>query len=202
MYPALHFQAHNFEQLHALVNAFPLASVLIPNKQSCLNDICHIPLLFDTQRGIFIGHVAKYNPLSLLDGQPLNLLFTGDDCYLSPSYSKNKTLPSWLYSSVLVTANIQIVQELSQKESIMEQLITHFEQEFTPKENPKWYLNNVPQQHRYAMYQELSFIEFKPTSWKANFKLSQNKPAIVREEIQKSLISINKTSIANVMKMS
>lgn len=202
MYPARHFQQHDSKQLQQLVNCYPLATILMPNTQNQLNDICRVPLLFDSAREIFIGHVAKYNPLSLLDGQPVNLLFTGDDCYLSPSYSKNKTLPSWLYSSVLVTANIQIVQELSQKESIMEQLITHFEQEFTPKENPKWYLNNVPQQHRYAMYQELSFIEFKPTSWKANFKLSQNKPAIVREEIQKSLISINKTSIANVMKMS
>ncbi|MEM5549854.1 FMN-binding negative transcriptional regulator [Pseudoalteromonas neustonica] len=200
MYPAPHFQEPNIEQLHALVNTYPLASVLMPNKQCSLNDICHIPLLFDAQRDIFIGHVAKYNPLSLLDGQSVNLLFRGDDCYLSPSYSKNKTLPSWLYSSVLVTANVHIIQKFSQKKSIMERLTTHFEQEFTPNENPIWQLNDVPQQHRNTMYQELSFIEFKPTSWKGNFKLSQNKATIIREEIKNNLILINKVSIANLIK--
>ncbi|NMR24288.1 FMN-binding negative transcriptional regulator [Pseudoalteromonas sp. NEC-BIFX-2020_015] len=200
MYPARHFQQHDSKQLQQLVNCYPLATILMPNTQNQLNDICRVPLLFDSAREIFIGHVAKYNPLSLLDGQPVNLLFTGDDCYLSPSYSKNKTLPSWLYSSVLVTANVHIIQKLSQKESIMERLTTHFEQEFTPNENPIWQLNDVPQQHRNTMYQELSFIEFEPTSWKGNFKLSQNKATIIREEIKNSLILINKVSIANLIK--
>ncbi|NMM41709.1 FMN-binding negative transcriptional regulator [Pseudoalteromonas arctica] len=199
MYPAKHFQQHDSKQLQQLVNSYPLATILMPNPQSQLNDICRVPVLYDTNRQLFIAHVAKYNPLSSLDGQSVNLLFSGDDCYLSPAYADNKTLPSWLYSSVYVTAKVRIVKDQHHKEQIIQRLTDHFEQHFTQPDTTKWQLDEVPVQHRHAMYQQLSFIEFIPSHWRGNFKLSQNKPPEIRAAIKQNLVLAGKLSIAELI---
>ncbi|KDC48138.1 FMN-binding negative transcriptional regulator [Pseudoalteromonas fuliginea] len=192
MYPPIHFQEHNIERLQALVKQFPLATILMPCSQSDLNNICQVPVLYELSRNVFIAHVAKHNPLTQCDKQSVKLLFSGDNCYLSPSYSNNKTLPSWLYSSVQVTAKVDIIKSDIEKEKIMRQLTSYFEQGFTPM----WSIDEVPKNHREAMYQQLSFITFTPIHWQGNFKLNQNKPVDVRAAIKNSLARENKGSIA------
>ncbi|MEL0642242.1 FMN-binding negative transcriptional regulator [Pseudoalteromonas aliena] len=194
MYPPTHFQEHNIERLQALVEQFPLASILMPCSQSDLNNICQVPVLYEPSRNVFIAHVAKHNPLAQCDKQSVKLLFCGDNCYLSPSYSNNKTLPSWLYSSVQVTANVNIIESDNEKDKIMRQLTSHFEQGFTPM----WKITDVPIHSRQVMYQQLSFIKFTPTHWSGNFKLSQNKSPEVRARIKQSLELANKRSIAKL----
>ncbi|TMP11854.1 transcriptional regulator [Pseudoalteromonas sp. S3178] len=194
MYPPMHFREHNSERLQALVEQFPLASILTPCLQSDLNNICQVPVLYEPSRNVFIAHVAKNNPLTQCDKRSVKLHFNGDNCYLSPSYSNNKTLPSWLYSSVQVTATVVIIKSGSEKEKIMSQLTTHFEQTF----KPMWNINDVPICSRQVMYQQLSFIEFTPTHWSGNFKLSQNKSPDVRALIKQSLELANKYSIAQL----
>jgi transcriptional regulator len=192
MYPPKHFQEHNSEQLQSLVNQFPLATIFMPSLQNALNDICHTPLLFDAHRNMFIAHVAKKNPLSALNNELVNLLFSGDNCYLPPAYANNEILPSWLYSSVLVTAKVNIIEGDAKKERVMRQLTTHFEAD----SSVKWSVDSVPEKHRLMMYQQLSFIEFTPIHWQGNFKLSQNKSDTVREHIKQSLILAKKHTIA------
>ena len=194
MYPPIYFQEHNIERLQALVEQFPLASILMPCSQSDLNNICQVPVLYEPSRNVFIAHVARHNPLTQCDKQSVKLLFSGDNCYLSPSYSNNKTLPSWLYSSVQVTANVNIIESDNEKDKIMRQLTSHFEQGFTPM----WNITDVPKSNRQAMYQHLNFIEFTPTHWSGNFKLSQNKSPEVRARIKQSLELANKRSIAQL----
>ena len=194
MYPPIHFQEHHIERLQTLVEQFPLANILMPCSQSDLNNICQVPVLYEPSRNVFIAHVAKYNPLTQCDKQSVKLLFNGDNCYLSPSYSNNKTLPSWLYSSVQVTAKVVIIKSDIEKEKIMGQLTTYFEQPF----KPMWDITDVPKSSRQAMYQQLSFIEFTPTHWSGNFKLSQNKSPEVRASIKQSLELANKRSIAKL----
>lgn len=195
MYPAAHFQEHNIEQLHTLVNEYPLANVFMPCKQSDLNKHCHVPLLFDAQHQLFIGHVTKDNPLSGCNNQLVNLLFNGENAYLSPSYANNKTLPSWLYCSVLVTAKVRIITCNKQRELIMTKVTTHFEKGF----EPVWSVDNVPKAHKEAMYQQLSFVELQPTNWQGNFKLSQNKPAAVKDTIKESLIKVGQEGLAKLI---
>jgi len=192
MYPPSHFQEHDIKRLQALVEQFPLASILTPSSQSDLNNICHVPVLYDPICNVFTAHVAKHNPLTQCDKRSVKLHFNGDSCYLSPSYSNNKTLPSWLYSSVQVTAKVEIIKSDSEKEKIMSQLTTHFEQTI----KPMWNINDMPTRSRQAMYQQLSFIEFTPTHWSGNFKLSQNKSAEIRAQIKENLKQAHKHSIA------
>ncbi|KTF11392.1 FMN-binding negative transcriptional regulator [Pseudoalteromonas sp. 10-33] len=195
MYPPMHFQEHNSERLQALVEQFPLASILTPCLQSDLNNICQVPVLYEPSRNVFIAHVAKNNPLTQCDKRSVKLHFNGDNCYLSPSYSNNKTLPSWLYCSLEVLAKVEIVECNNQKHHIMQRLTSHFEESF----EPKWQLNKIPIQSRERLYQQLCFINFKPIHWSGNFKLSQNKPEDTRMEIKKSLVNANKHSIAEMI---
>ncbi|OLF72841.1 transcriptional regulator [Pseudoalteromonas haloplanktis] len=192
MYPPEHFMQKNTEQLHALINNFPLATIFMPCSNSQLNKICHVPMLFNSLENMFIAHVAKHNPLSKLDNKQVNLLFNSDNCYLSPSYADNQTLPSWLYASVLVTAKVHIIKDELKKDLVMQTLTSHFEKTF----EPEWKIDEVPEQHRNTMYQHLSFIELTPIHWQGNFKLSQNKSAATRNKIKQSLVDANKHSIA------
>ena len=80
------------------------------------------------------------------------------------------------------------------KDKIMRQLTSHFEQGFTPM----WKITDVPKSNRQAMYQQLSFIEFTPTHWSGNFKLSQNKSPEVRARIKQNLELANKRSITQL----
>ena len=194
MYPPMHFQEHNIKRLQTLVEQFPLASILIPCSQSDLNNVCRVPVLYEHSRDVFIAHVAKSNPLTYCAGQSIKLLFNGENCYLSPSYSNNKTLPSWLYSSLEVLAKVEIVECNNQKHHIMQRLTSHFEESF----EPKWQLNEIPIQLREQLYQQLCFINFKPIHWSGNFKLSQNKSEGIRMEIKKSLVNAKKHTIADM----
>lgn len=194
MYPPKHFVETDMKQLHVLVKRFPLAIILMPNIHSDLNNVCHVPVLYDDIKKVFIAHVAKQNPLSQLHNTQVQLLFNGDNSYLSPSYSGNKTLPSWLYTSALIRAKVCIVKSEEQKEKIMRALTTHFEQGF----EPMWNINELPKAKREIMYQKLSFIEFSPLHWQGNYKLSQNKPAKVRDKIKQSLIRANKNTLAEL----
>ena len=87
-----------------------------------------------------------------------------------------------------------IIECDNEKDKIMRQLTRHFEQGFTPM----WKITDVPKSNRQAMYQQLSFIEFTPTHWSGNFKLSQNKSPEVRARIKQSLELANKRSIAKL----
>ena len=200
MYPAKHFCQDDRQQQLALIKEYPLATILLPRSESQLNDICQIPLLFDSSQQLLIGHVAIYNPLSALNEQEVGLVFNSENCYLPPSYADNKTLPSWLYARVEVTAEVNIVSSLSKKEQIMTLLTDHFEQHFNAPEQDNWQITQLSEKNLHGMFQQLTFIEFKPITWRGNFKLSQNKPDDIRQLIKTNLIRAGQPSIAKLFR--
>lgn len=202
MYPAKHFCQDDRQQQLALIKEYPLATILLPSSESKLNDVCQIPLLFDSSQQIFIGHVAIYNPLSAINEQEVSLVFNSENCYLPPSYSNNKALPSWLYARVKVTAEANIVTSLNKQKQIMTLLTDHFEQHFNPSEPDNWKVTQLSEKSLLDMFQQLAFIEFKPITWHGNFKLSQNKPDDIRQLIKTNLIKTGQLGIAKLFEAS
>lgn len=198
MYPAKHFCQDDHQQQLALIKEYPLATILLPRSESKLNDVCQIPLLFDSSQQLFIGHAAIYNPLSALNKQEVGLVFNSENCYLPPSYSNNKTLPSWLYARVEVTAEVNIVTSLSKQKQIMTFLTAHFEQHFNAPVQDNWQISQLSEKSLHGMFKQLAFIEFKPITWHGNFKLSQNKPDEIRQLISTNLLKAGQASVAKL----
>ncbi|KTF15991.1 FMN-binding negative transcriptional regulator [Pseudoalteromonas sp. H105] len=198
MYPAKHFSQDDRQQQLALIKEYPLATILLPSSENKLNDVCQIPLLFDSSQQIFIGHVAIYNPLSAINEQEVSLVFNSENCYQPPSYSNNKALPSWLYARVEVTAEVSIVSSLNKKKQIMTLLTDHFEQHFNALEQDNWQITQLSEKNLHGMFQQLTFIEFKPITWRGNFKMSQNKPDDIRQLIKTNLIKTGQPGIAKL----
>ena len=78
MYLPPHFEEQNEKEIINLIEQFPLAALV------CYSDgefvVNHIPILRDSD-GVYIGHIAKANPLSTLfpNGTNAIAIFNGED---------------------------------------------------------------------------------------------------------------------------
>jgi len=194
-YPPKPFTHIPEAQLYELIAQYPLATILSGSSTAALDQVCQVPMLFDRDTSTFIGHVTANNPLIQQENNTIKLLFNGPNAYLSPNHCNNAILPSWLYASVEVTGTLELIKEHSEQLAAMTQLTNHFEQGFdTP-----WQMNKLNDKMINAMFKQIRFLRITASQHKGNFKLSQNKPIRIREQVIASLHAEGRTSMAQLM---
>ncbi|RJE71041.1 hypothetical protein BGP78_21400 [Pseudoalteromonas sp. MSK9-3] len=194
-YPPKPFTHIPEAQLYELIAQYPLATILSGSSTAALDQVCQVPMLFDQDTGTFIGHVTANNPLIQQENNTIKLLFNGPNAYLSPNHCNNDILPSWLYASVEVTGTLELIKDHSEQVAAMTQLTNHFEQGFdTP-----WQMNKLNDKMINAMFKQIRFLRITASQHKGNFKLSQNKPMRIREQVIASLHAEGRTSMAQLM---
>ena len=103
-----------------VIKSYPLGTII-----SVKNDepfISHLPLIYREHDGKLIGHIDKFNPQAkLLNGsRPITIIFSGPQCYISPSIYSTTQLPTWNYIKVHLKGTVtEIKDELSIKKSLM-----------------------------------------------------------------------------------
>jgi transcriptional regulator len=123
----------------------------------------------------------------------ISLVFHGDQGYISPNdiVEEDRPLhkvPTWNYSKVHVIANANEIYKPDEKYQLMKQSTDYFER---TSDNP-WVLTDVPEAAIKQMLKAITFIEISITHIEGSFKLSQNKPKQVVEQIaQKSVLKGN-----------
>ena len=100
MYIPDHFALSDTREIHAIMAAHPLAT-LIANVAGS-PEASPVPVLVDpesTPKGALRFHLATANPLSQLEpGQEVLLTFTGPEAYVSPDwYATERLPPTWNY---------------------------------------------------------------------------------------------------------
>ncbi|TMP44765.1 transcriptional regulator [Pseudoalteromonas citrea] len=194
-YPPKPFTHIPEAQLYELIAQYPLATILSCSSPAALDQVCQVPMLFDRDTDTFIGHVTANNPLVQQENNTIKLLFNGPNAYLSPNHCNNDILPSWLYASVEVTGTLELIKDHSEQLAAMTQLTNHFEQGFdTP-----WQMNKLNDKMINAMFKQIRFLRITASQHKGNFKLSQNKPMRIREQVIASLHAEGRTSMAQLM---
>ena len=186
-YPPLQHQDDNREHMIEVINTYPLA-MLVSVKDS-MPLISHLPLIYS--EGKLIGHLDKYNPQAelLKDNNDVTVIFSGPQCYISPSIYSTTQLPTWNYIMVHLKGK---VKEITDAETIKQSMVdmTSF------LEAPEHHYVLEPDNPRMAQF--ITYVrgfEIDITQWEGKFKLSQDKKPSDTESAKKELLRSNQESI-------
>ncbi len=177
MYVPRHFAEDDVAEMHALMRANPLAT-LVTHGPDGLN-ANHIPLLLAD--GSLQGHVARANPLwqaGNVAGEVL-VVFQGDDSYISPSgyatkAEHGKVVPTWNYAAVHAYGELRVIDD---PHWIFAQIsaLTAANEAALPQ---PWAVTDAPDDYIEKMLGAIVGIEITITRLLGKWKVSQNQPAV------------------------
>jgi transcriptional regulator len=186
-YPPKHHQDNNKEHLLEVIKTYPLATLISVENNEPL--ITHLPLILDNDK--LIGHIDIYNPQAkfLKDNRVVTILFSGPQCYISPSVYSTTQLPTWNYIKLHLKGTVKAIES---KAALKQSLITMTE--FLEAPDHKYVLeSDNPRLDRNLNYIEMFEIDI--TSWEGKFKLSQDKKPKDTENARQELIRANQESV-------
>ena len=177
MYIPTHFAEDDVAEMHALMHARPLAT-LVSHGADGLN-ANHIPLLLVD--GKLQGHVARANPLWQAGngaGEVL-VIFHGDDSYISPSgyatkAEHGKVVPTWNYAAVHAYGELRVIDD---PHWVFAQIsaLTAANEAALPQ---PWAVTDAPADYIEKMLGAIVGIEISITRLLGKWKVSQNQPAV------------------------
>ena len=188
-YPPKYHQDNDHHHMIEVIKTYPLATVISVKDNEPL--ITHMPLIYRETDSKLIGHIDIYNPQMplLRDDREVTIIFSGPQCYISPSVYVTTQLPTWNYIKVHLKGTVKRIES---KEDLKQSLITMTE--FLEQPDHKYILE--PDNPR--MKGNLDYIEmFEITinDWEGKFKLSQDKKAKDIINARAELLRANQESI-------
>ena len=186
MYLPRHFAEDDVAEMHALMRANPLATLVTHGPDGL--DANHIPLLLaDAEpHGKLQGHVARTNSLwqpGRVTGEVL-VVFQGDESYISPSgyatkAEHGKVVPTWNYVAVHAYGELRIIDDPAW---IFGQIsaLTATHEAALPQ---PWAVTDAPADYIEKMLGAIVGIEITITCLLGKWKVSQNQPAINRASL-------------------
>lgn len=180
MYLPKHFAEDDVAEMHALMRAHPLAT-LVSHGPDGLN-ANHIPLLLDGigTFGTLQGHVARANPLwkpGQVVGEVL-VVFRGEQSYISPSgyatkAEHGKVVPTWNYAAVHAYGELKVIEDPNW---IFGQIsaLTATNEAALPQ---PWAVTDAPADYIEKMLGAIVGIEITIDRLLGKWKVSQNQPA-------------------------
>lgn len=186
-YPPKHHQDDNQNHMIEVIKTYPLATVISIIKNQPL--ITHLPLIYEN--GKLIGHIDIYNPQAKLlkDNNNVTLIFSGPECYISPSIYSTAQLPTWNYIKVHLKGTVKAIES---KAALKESLITMTK--FLEAPDHKYVLEpDNPRLDKNINYIEM--FEITITQWEGKFKLSQDKKPRDAEAARNELVNTNQERI-------
>lgn len=188
-YPPPHHQDHNISNMIEVIKTYPLATVISVNDNKPL--ITHLPLIYRETDGKLIGHIDLYNPQTELmqNNNDITVVFSGPQCYISPSVYTTTQLPTWNYIKVHLKGQVKAIES---KESLKDSLITMTE--FLEHPDHKYVLE-ADNSRMDAAINYIKMFEITITDWEGKFKLSQDKKAKDTANARAELLRVNQESI-------
>ena len=187
MYPPKKHQDNNISHMIDVIKTYPLATLISVKDNQPL--ITHLPLIYED--GKLIGHIDIYNPQAQLlkANNDVTILFSGPECYISPSIYSTAQLPTWNYIKVHLKGKVKANES---KAALKQSLITMTE--FLEAPEHKYSLEpDNPRLDKNLDYIEMFEIEI--THWEGKFKLSQDKKPKDIKAAREELVRANQESI-------
>lgn len=114
MYIPASFREDRTEELHALIRAYPLGSLITHGADGLQAS----PLPFLLEGDTLQAHMARANPhwKTLVGSAECLVIFQGPDAYVTPDWypgkaATHKVVPTWNYAAVHVRGTIRVVDE-------------------------------------------------------------------------------------------
>lgn len=186
-YPPKHHQDDDKVHLYDVIKTYPLATLISVENNEPL--ITHLPLVLEGEK--LIGHIDINNPHAQLlkENKNVTVLFSGPQCYISPSIYSTKQLPTWNYIKLHVKGTVKAIDN---KAALKQSLITMTALLEAPDHKYVLETDN-PRLDQNLAYIELFEIDI--TSWEGKFKLSQDKKPSDTERARQELIRANQESV-------
>ncbi|WP_339753851.1 FMN-binding negative transcriptional regulator [uncultured Winogradskyella sp.] len=186
-YPPKHHQDNNINHMVDVIKTYPLATVISVKDNEPL--ITHLPLVYKKNK--LIGHIDIYNPQAKLlkDDNEVTIIFSGPECYISPSIYSTTQLPTWNYIKVHLKGKVKAIKDkIALKQSLI--IMTEFLE--APEHKYALESNNL------RLDKNLNYIEMfeiEIINWEGKFKLSQDKKPIDTKAAREELVRANQESI-------
>ncbi|KAA5828129.1 FMN-binding negative transcriptional regulator [Algibacter amylolyticus] len=187
-YPPKHHQDNTITHLIEVIKTYPLATLI--SVKDNVPYITHLPLIYN-ESGKLIGHIDINNPQAelLKNNNDITIIFSGPQCYISPSIYSTKQLPTWNYIKVHLKGKVKAIES---KDALKQSLITMTE--FLEAPDHKYVLEpDNKSMNTYLNYIEM--FEISIDSWEGKFKLSQDKKPEDIDNAKAELVRANKESV-------
>lgn len=184
MYMPPYFKEMRSEALHALMRAYPFATLVTHGDAGLAAN--HLP--FELVGDHLHGHVARGNELARADGAEVLVIFRGPEGYVSPNWypSKHETgreVPTWNYAVIHVHGRLRVIEDHTWLRQLLERLTDRHE---TGQPKP-WHVSDAPVDHIEKSLGGIVGLEISIDRIEGKFKLSQNHPAANRAGVVEGL---------------
>lgn len=193
-YPPKIHQDDNKKHMLEVIKTYPLATIISVKDNQPL--ITHLPLIYREEDGKLIGHIDIYNRQAelLKDDNDITIIFSGPQCYISPSVYSTTQLPTWNYIKVHIKGTVKAIES---NEALKESLIIMTE--FLEEPDHKFVLEpDNPKMETFIHY--IKMFEITINDWEGKFKLSQDKKPKDTENAKIQLIKANQKSVEDFLK--
>lgn len=191
-YPPKIHQDSNINHMVEVIKTYPLATVIsVENNQPF---ITHLPLIYN-EFGKLIGHIDKQNPQASLlrNNLPITVIFSGPQCYISPSIYTTTQLPTWNYIKVHLKGTVKAIES---KDALKESIIKMTAFLEAPEHK---YVLEPDNQRMTGALDYIDMFEISIDTWEGKFKLSQDKKPQDIANAKAELIRANQENIAQFL---
>lgn len=178
MYTPAHFAITQADELHRIIQSYPLG-ILITTAHGL--DANHIPFELDPNQGEFgtlTAHVARANPVwqQCANGTAVLAVFRGAEGYISPNWypSKHEThrqVPTWNYEVVHAHGLLTIRDD----ETFVRGMVARLTRRHEAQEPKPWKMGDSSPGFIDGMLKAIVGIEISITRLEGKAKLSQNR---------------------------
>jgi transcriptional regulator len=138
----------------------------------------HMPILWDGEKRIATGHLARANPQWKQGPGPGLIVLSGAEAYVTPSWypSKSehgKTVPTWNYEAVHLTGRVEWFDDPTRLEAVVRELSALHER---GRAEP-WAIGDAPRSYIDGLLRGIVGVTLHVDRVEAKRKLSQNKSA-------------------------
>lgn len=191
-YPPKHHQDDTINNLINVIKTYPLATIISVKDNIPL--ITHLPLIYN-KNNTLIGHIDCNNPQAelLSNDKPVTVIFSGPQCYISPSIYSTTQLPTWNYIKVHLNGTVKAINDFNVVKQSMVDMTDFLEQP-----NPRYSLD-INNSRMDSLVHYIKGFEITITDWEGKFKLSQDKKPNDIENARQELIRSNQESIVTFL---
>ncbi|MGQ0531523.1 MAG: FMN-binding negative transcriptional regulator [Caulobacteraceae bacterium] len=175
MYVPAHFAT---DDAHGLIQrlARRWAGVLITVGEDGAPVGTHMPILWDAERRVATGHIARANPQWKGGAGKGLIVLNGPEAYVTPSWypskaEHGKTVPTWNYEAVHITGHVEWFEEAARLEAVVRDLSAFHEHD---RAQP-WTVADAPRPYIEALLRGIVGVTLTAERIEAKRKLSQNK---------------------------
>lgn len=148
----------------------------------------HLPILWDGERKIAAGHIARANAHWKLGAGRGLIVLAGPEAYVSPGFypskaEHGKTVPTWNYEAVHLSGPIEWFDDAARLEGVVRDLSALHE---AGRAEP-WRIEDAPRAYIDGLLRGIVGVEMRVERIEAKRKLSQNKSAADYDGVMRGL---------------